>query len=62
MLDEHKSLDNSQTESSNRFWSFSTYFELDAIYCQQNWNPISIDEFRARIQAITEQDCWIIDG
>jgi hypothetical protein len=36
--------------------------ELDSIYHQPGWTPLSDDEFRARIAAATEPDTWVVDG
>lgn len=36
--------------------------ELDAIHHQQGWQPIALDDFRARIAAIVAADSWVVDG
>ncbi len=38
------------------------YVELDAIYHQADWQPLPEDEFRARAQAATAADGWVVDG
>ena len=36
--------------------------ELDSIYHQPGWTPLSDDEFRARVAAATEPETWVVDG
>lgn len=36
--------------------------ELDSIYHQPEWTPLSDDEFRARVAAVTEPETWVVDG
>lgn len=36
--------------------------EVDSIYWGPNWTPISIDHFRERIDRVTRQDRWVLDG
>lgn len=36
--------------------------ELDSIYHQPAWTPLSDDEFRARVAAATAGDTWVVDG
>lgn len=36
--------------------------ELDSIYHQPGWTPLSDDEFRARVAAATAGDTWVVDG
>jgi adenylate kinase family enzyme len=38
------------------------HVELDAIYHQANWTPLSDDEFRARVAVVVAGDGWVIDG
>jgi len=38
------------------------HIELDAIYHQANWTPLSDDEFRARVSEVVVGDSWVIDG
>jgi hypothetical protein len=38
------------------------HVELDAIYHQPGWTPLADDEFRARVEAATEHDDWVVDG
>ncbi len=38
------------------------HIELDAINWGSNWTPLSIDEFRRRVQAEVAQDQWVLDG
>lgn len=38
------------------------HVELDSIYHQPGWNPLSDDEFRARVSAATEPESWVVDG
>jgi hypothetical protein len=36
--------------------------ELDAIYHQPGWTPLADEEFRARVDAATESEDWVVDG
>jgi hypothetical protein len=36
--------------------------ELDSIYHQPGWTPLSDDGFRARVAAATEPETWVVDG
>ena len=38
------------------------HVELDSIYHQPGWTPLSDDEFRARVAAATEPQTWVVDG
>jgi adenylate kinase family enzyme len=38
------------------------HVELDSIYHQPGWTPLTDDEFRARVTAITEPETWVVDG
>jgi adenylate kinase family enzyme len=38
------------------------HVELDAIYHQPGWTPLSDDEFRARVAEATEAPRWVVDG
>ena len=38
------------------------HVELDAIYHQPGWTPLADDEFRARVDAVTEHGDWVVDG
>jgi adenylate kinase family enzyme len=38
------------------------HVELDAIYHQPGWTPLSDEEFRARVAAATEPESWVVDG
>ena len=40
----------------------TTHVELDSIYHQPGWTPLSDDEFRARVNAATEPESWVVDG
>ena len=39
-----------------------THIELDSINHQANWEPLPRDEFRARVDALTDADGWVVDG
>jgi adenylate kinase family enzyme len=39
-----------------------THIELDSIYHQSGWTPLSDEEFRERVTAVTEPDTWVVDG
>ena len=36
--------------------------ELDAIYHQAGWAPLTDDVFRARVRAVVAADAWVVDG
>lgn len=36
--------------------------ELDSIYHQPGWTPLSDDDFRLRVAAATEAETWVVDG
>lgn len=36
--------------------------ELDSIYHQPGWTPLSDDDFRLRVAAATEVETWVVDG
>ncbi|GAA1760940.1 hypothetical protein GCM10009681_35180 [Luedemannella helvata] len=38
------------------------FVELDAIHHQPGWEPLPVDEFRARVTGIAAGDGWVIDG
>ena len=38
------------------------HVELDAIYHQSGWMPLSEDDFRARVAAATATPSWVVDG
>jgi adenylate kinase family enzyme len=38
------------------------HVELDSIYHQPGWTPLSDDEFRARVTQATEGERWVVDG
>jgi adenylate kinase family enzyme len=38
------------------------YIELDAIVHQADWVPLPDAEFRARVDAATAADGWVVDG
>ena len=38
------------------------HIELDAIYWQQDWTPLPIDQFRSAVEAAAAGDQWVIDG
>jgi adenylate kinase family enzyme len=38
------------------------HVELDAIYHQPGWTPLTNEEFRARVDAVTEREDWVVDG
>ena len=40
----------------------SPHVELDAIYHQRGWTPLSDEEFRARVRDATAQERWVVDG
>jgi adenylate kinase family enzyme len=38
------------------------HLELDSVYHQPDWTPLSDDDFRAAARGFVEQDRWVIDG
>ncbi len=36
--------------------------ELDSIFHQPDWTPLPLEEFRARVDDVTEADGWVVDG
>jgi adenylate kinase family enzyme len=40
----------------------TSHVELDSIYHQPGWAPLSDDEFRARVTAATASKSWVVDG
>jgi adenylate kinase family enzyme len=40
----------------------ASHVELDSIYHQPGWTPLSDEEFRARVAAATEPVSWVVDG
>jgi adenylate kinase family enzyme len=38
------------------------YTELDAIYHQPGWTPLSDDEFQRRVAEVVGADRWVVDG
>jgi adenylate kinase family enzyme len=38
------------------------HVELDSIYHQAGWSPLSHAEFQARVAAATEPGSWVVDG
>ena len=40
----------------------SPHVELDSIYHQRGWTPLSDEEFRARVRDATAQERWVVDG
>ena len=40
----------------------SPHVELDSIYHQRGWTPLSDEEFRARVGDATAQERWVVDG
>jgi adenylate kinase family enzyme len=38
------------------------HVELDAVYHQPGWTPLADEEFRARVDAVTERQDWVVDG
>ena len=39
-----------------------THYELDNIFWKPDWQESNNDDFRAKVDKITQNDCWIIDG
>jgi adenylate kinase family enzyme len=40
----------------------SPCIELDSIYHQPGWTPLSVEEFQQRVTAAVEPDAWVADG
>jgi adenylate kinase family enzyme len=40
----------------------TSHVELDSIFHQPGWAPLSDDEFRARVAAATQAETWVVDG
>ena len=38
------------------------YFELDELHWGPNWTETPLDEFRTRVAALAQGECWVIDG
>jgi adenylate kinase family enzyme len=38
------------------------HLELDSVFHQPGWQPLAAEEFRARVDAFTAGDAWVIDG
>lgn len=38
------------------------FIELDSIFHQPNWEPLPDSDFRARVEAATLGDRWVVDG
>jgi ABC-type cobalamin/Fe3+-siderophores transport system ATPase subunit len=38
------------------------HVELDSIYHQPNWTPLSDEEFKARVSDAVASDRWVVDG
>jgi adenylate kinase family enzyme len=38
------------------------HVELDAIFHQPGWTPLGKEEFRRRVDEVTEADGWVVDG
>jgi adenylate kinase family enzyme len=38
------------------------YIELDALYHRPGWQQAPLDEFRARVDEVTQADAWVVDG
>jgi adenylate kinase family enzyme len=40
----------------------TVHVELDSIFHQPGWTPLSDEEFRERVAAATEPESWVVDG
>ncbi len=40
----------------------AAYVEVDSVYHQANWQPLPFDEFRQRLDVLTADGSWVIDG
>jgi adenylate kinase family enzyme len=38
------------------------HLELDSVFHQRDWQPLAVEEFRARVGAFAAGDAWVIDG
>jgi adenylate kinase family enzyme len=38
------------------------HLELDSVFHQPGWQPLSSDEFRCRVDAFTAGQSWVVDG
>jgi adenylate kinase family enzyme len=38
------------------------FVELDAIYHQPGWRPLSVEEFQRRVGEVAAGDSWVVDG
>jgi adenylate kinase family enzyme len=38
------------------------FIELDSIFHQPGWQPLAIEQFRARVAAVTAGEAWVVDG
>jgi adenylate kinase family enzyme len=38
------------------------HLELDAVFQQPGWQPLPVDEFRARVSEFVAGDRWVVDG
>ena len=38
------------------------WLELDSVYHQADWTPLSAEEFRGRVAAVASGSSWVIDG
>lgn len=38
------------------------HVELDALHWDANWTMAELDVFRARVDAVTSRDAWVVDG
>jgi adenylate kinase family enzyme len=38
------------------------WVELDALYHQAGWQPLPVEEFRARVAAVITANGWVVDG
>lgn len=39
-----------------------THIEIDSVYWEENWEPISLEVFRQQIDTETRRDSWVMDG
>src|ERR1700724_2513046 len=38
------------------------FLELDSLQHQADWTPLPVEEFRARVALVADDECWVIDG